>query len=83
MSAQPADAFTALEWASSTDFDIWRAAHLLVERHGHEEAQETAAFLANARRNKGDRPGERVWLRVMMAVRELRRSNRRVFEYLN
>jgi hypothetical protein len=83
MSAQPADAFTTLEWSSGAEFDIWRAAHLLVERHGHEEAQDTAAFLANARRNKGDHPGERVWLRVMMAVRELRRSSRSIFEYLN
>lgn len=63
-------------------FDVWRAANLLIEQHG-DDAQHTAAFLANARRAKGDPSGERVWLRVMMAVRELKRGRRRDTEHLN
>jgi len=63
-------------------FDVWRAAHLLIEQHGR-DAQHTAAFLATARKAKGDPAGERVWLRVMMAVRELKRGRRRDSEHLN
>ena len=82
MSAETADVFFALD-RSGGEFDVWRAAHLLVEQHGHEDAQQTAAFLASARKARGDRSGQRIWLRVMMAVRELRRGYRRKSEFLN
>lgn len=82
MSVETVEAFFSID-RTGGEFDVWRAAHLLVEQHGHEDAQQTAAFLASARKAKGDRPGERVWLRVMMAVRELRRGYRRKSEFLN
>jgi hypothetical protein len=67
---------------SSPDLDVWRAADLRIKQYGA-DAQSAAALLANARRTKGDRTGERVWLRVMMAVRELRRAVRGGTERLN
>ena len=68
---------------SHSAFDVWRAVNVLIDQHGHEDAQHTAAFLANSSRQKGDRKGERIWLRVMMAVRELRRGRLRDHEHLN
>lgn len=79
MSSKTAEAFTP---NSSVDLDIWRAADLLVKQYG-DDAQSAAALLANARRTKGDSTGERVWLRVLMAVRELKRSARQPAELLN
>jgi hypothetical protein len=79
MSSKTAEAFTP---NSAVDLDIWRAADLLVKQYG-DDAQSAAALLANARRTKGDSTGERVWLRVLMAVRELKRSARQPAELLN
>lgn len=79
MSSKTGEAFTP---NSSVDLDIWRAADLLVKQYG-DDAQSAAALLANARRTKGDSIGERVWLRVLMAVRELKRSVRQPAELLN
>jgi hypothetical protein len=79
MDTKTAEAFTPTQ---SADLDIWRAADLLIKQYG-EDAQSAAALLANARRTKGDSTGERVWLRVLMAVRELRRTVRLSVEMLN
>jgi hypothetical protein len=79
MSSKIAEGFTP---NSSVDLDIWRAADLLMKQYG-DDAQSAAALLANARRTKGDSTGERVWLRVLMAVRELKRSARQPAELLN
>lgn len=81
MSSDAADAALTLDHTRAA-FDVWRAAHLLIEQHG-QDAQHTAAFLATARKAKGDPVGERVWLRVMMAVRELKRIRRKDSEHLN
>lgn len=64
------------------DVNVWRAVELLIKQYGA-EAQSAAATLAEARRKKGDALGERVWLRIMMAVRELQRAERGVAEHLN
>lgn len=79
MSIKTAEAFSPHH---SVDLDIWRAADLLIKQYG-EDAQSAAALLANARRTKGDSTGERVWLRVLMAVRELKRGARQPAEMLN
>lgn len=79
MSTKTAEAFSPHQ---SVDLDIWRAADLLIKQYG-EDAQSAAALLANARRTKGDSTGERVWLRVLMAVRELKRGARQPAEMLN
>jgi hypothetical protein len=65
-----------------SEFTIWRAAQLVVAEFG-KDAQSAAAMCADMRRRKRDYPGERVWLRVMMAVRELQRADRRQEEHLN
>lgn len=79
MSTKTAEAFSP---TSNVDLDIWRAADLLIKQYG-DDAQSAAALLANARRTKGDETGERVWLRVLMAVRELKRAIRQPAEMLN
>jgi hypothetical protein len=79
MDTKTVEAFTRTR---SADLDIWRAADLLIKQYG-EDAQSAAALLANARRTKGDSTGERVWLRVLMAVRELKRTVRLSVEMLN
>ncbi|HTI85001.1 MAG TPA: hypothetical protein VL966_00190 [Alphaproteobacteria bacterium] len=65
-----------------SEITVWRAAQLVIAEYGH-EAQSAAAMCAEMRRRKRDLAGERVWLRVMMAVRELQRSDRRQEEHLN
>lgn len=55
------------------DIDIWRAANLLVERHG-EDAGTIAAMRADDMLEKGDLEGETVWLRILDAIEELLRN---------
>ncbi len=52
------------------DIDIWRAAKLLVDRHGA-EAPMKAAKRAYAMRSKGDLAGRAVWLRIRAACEDL------------
>lgn len=53
------------------DIDIWRCAQLMVNNHGDEAALEAAAmaddFLA-----KGNIEAQRVWLRIVKAIDELK-----------
>jgi hypothetical protein len=65
-----------------SEITVWRAAHLVVAEFG-KDAQSAAAMCADMRRRKRDVAGERVWLRVMLAVRELQRADRRQEEHLN
>ena len=55
------------------EIDIWRAAHLLVKRHGAD-----AAVVATQRADEllahGDLDGERIWKRIVRAVRDLQRT---------
>jgi triphosphoribosyl-dephospho-CoA synthetase len=55
------------------DIDIWRAAHLLVKRYGVEAAV-VAAQRADELLTQGDVDGERIWKRIVAAVRELQRT---------
>ncbi len=52
------------------DLDIYRAANLLVKRHG-EDAPIHAAMRADAMLDKGDLDGVATWRRILRAVEEL------------
>ncbi len=54
----------------TTDLDIFRSANVLVTQHGAEAPIE-AAMHADAMLDKGDLDGQRVWLRIMRAVKDL------------
>ncbi len=51
----------------TSDLDIYRAANLLVERHGP-EATIHAAMNADAMLDRGDLDGQRVRLRIIRAI---------------
>jgi hypothetical protein len=65
-----------------TDLDIWRAANILLKRHG-DEAAVVAAQRADALLSAGDVEGEIVWKRIGAAVVELQRRERHADEALN
>jgi hypothetical protein len=52
------------------DIDIWRAANLLIRQRGA-DAEIEAARLADLMLDRGDREGQRVWMRIGRAVAEL------------
>ncbi len=52
------------------DLDIYRAANLLIKRHG-DDAPIHAAMQADALLEAGDLDGYAVWKRVLRAVEEL------------
>ncbi len=52
------------------DIDIWRAAKLLVDRHGA-QAPLKSAKRADAMRAMGDLAGRAVWLRIKRACEDL------------
>ncbi len=54
-----------------TDIDIYRAAKLLIDHHSEDAAIE-AAGRADEMLACGDFEGERVWLRVLEAIKVLR-----------
>ena len=53
-----------------SDLDIYRSARLLIDQHG-DEAPIRAAMQADAMLDKGDLDGQRVWLRILRAVKDL------------
>jgi triphosphoribosyl-dephospho-CoA synthetase len=53
-----------------SDLDIWRSAHLVIEKHG-EEAELAAALRADELLAKGDVEGERTWRRILAAIVKL------------
>jgi triphosphoribosyl-dephospho-CoA synthetase len=55
------------------DIDIWRAAHLLLKRHGADAAI-VAAQRADELLAQGDLDGQSIWKRIVNAVRELQRT---------
>lgn len=55
------------------EIDIWRAAHLLVKRHGG-DAEVVAAHRSDELLVQGDADGQRTWKRILAAVHELRRT---------
>ena len=50
--------------------DTYRAAHLLIERHG-DDAPIEAAMRADELAEDGDMDGRTVWLRIVKAIEEL------------
>ena len=60
----------------TSDLDIYRSAKLLVDQHG-EDATPEAAMSADNMLAAGDMDGNRVWVRIMKAVEELQRQERR------
>jgi len=55
------------------DIDIWRAAKLLVDRHG-DEAPIHAAMRADELLADGDVDGQRIWKRILSVIEELLRG---------
>jgi hypothetical protein len=53
--------------AMTEEIDIWRAAHLLVKRHG-DEAAIVAAQRADELLERGDVEGQFVWKRISKAL---------------
>ena len=62
--------------AVTSDLDIYRSAAVLVREHGQNAALE-AAQRADAMLEKGDMEGAAVRRRVLAAVKELQRKERR------
>ncbi len=58
------------------DIDAYRCAHLLLGQHGP-DAELQAAQRADALDAAGDDAGRRAWMRILAAVDELRRTDRR------
>ncbi len=54
----------------TSDLDIYRAAHELINQHG-EAADIEAAMRADECLAAGDMEGEAVWLRIVKAIEEL------------
>ena len=54
----------------TSNLDIYRAAHLLIERHG-DDAPIEAAMGADELMEAGDMEGRAVWLRIVKAIEEL------------
>ena len=59
----------------TSDLDILRTASLLIRKHGA-DAEMAAAMKADEMLTAGDVEGERVWLRVIKAIRELQDTTR-------
>ncbi len=59
-----------------SDLDILRSARLLIDQHG-EDAGLEAAMLADAMLQKGAMAGAATWRRIVKAVEELQRQERR------
>ena len=60
----------------TSDLDIYRTANVLIREHGEDAALE-AAQRADAMLERGDMEGAAVWRRVLRAVAELQRKERR------
>ncbi len=54
----------------TSDLDIYRAAHELIEQHG-DAADIEAAMRADELMEAGDMEGRAVWLRIVKAIEEL------------
>ena len=53
-----------------SDLDIWRAANLLIRKHG-DDAELEAAKRADLMLERGDRDGQSVWSRIRRAIEAL------------
>ena len=66
----------------TTDLDIYRTANVLVKHYG-KEADLEAAQSADSMLEKGSLNGQRVWKRVLAAVKEIQREEPREGEAVN
>ncbi len=66
----------------TSDLDIYRTASVLVKHCGEDAAIE-AAQRADAMLEKGILDGQRVWKRVLAAVKEIQRQETREGEAVN
>ena len=66
----------------TSDLDIYRTANVLIREHG-EDASLEAAQRADAMLEKGCLGGQRVWKRVLAAVKEIQRQELREGEAVN
>ena len=66
----------------TSDLDIYRTASVLVKHYGEDAALE-AAQRADAMLEKGSLDGQRVWKRVLAAVKEIQRKVPREGEAVN
>ena len=62
-----------------TDLDIYRSANVLIREHDEDAAIE-AAMRADAMLAKGDIEGLAAWKRIVWAVEEIQRTERRESE---
>ena len=65
------------------DLDIWRAANLLIERHGGRDAAIIAAQRADECLASGDVDGQAIWKDIVESILELLRSEPRDGEAIN
>lgn len=56
-----------------SDLDIWRSANELIKQFG-DTADIEAAARADALLDKGDLDGQRIWLRILKAINEMRKT---------
>ena len=66
----------------ANDLDIYRTANVLVKHYGEDAAIE-AAQRADAMLEKGSLDGQRVWKRVLAAVKEIQREEPEEGEAVN
>ena len=59
-----------------SDIDLYSSAKLLIEQHGEDTTIE-AAMQADGMLEKGDLDGKGVWVRIIAAIVELQRQERR------
>ena len=67
--------------AAMDETDIWRSAHLLIQRHAN-MAELIAAMRMDKMIERGDPAGEAAWRRILNAIKELRRTARSATEKL-
>jgi hypothetical protein len=66
----------------TSDLDIYRTTNVLTREYGEDAALE-AAQRADAMLEKGSLGGQRVWKRVLAAVKEIQRKEPREGEKVN
>ena len=67
----------------TSPLDIYRTAKVLIEQYGGADAVLMAAKRADALLGLGDIDGQIVWKRVLQAVQELTRTERKPSEPVN
>ncbi len=66
----------------TSDLDIYRTASVLIREHG-DEADLVAAMRSDSFLEAGDMAGSAVWRRVLKAIKEIWREERRDGEAVN